>query len=82
MNLTYTQRIIISTTLQDVLEEAHQSFKQRLKDKAVSCDSMEQVNNYNTFATAYFSRLRDKAPGSVDLIEYTHTVTNFGELGL
>lgn len=73
MNLTETQRIIISNSLQDVLEEACQSFKQRLKDQAVPCDSMEQVNNYNTFATAYFSRLRDAAPRSLDLIDYKHS---------
>lgn len=73
MNLTEEQRIIISNTLQDVLEEAHQAMKQRLKEQMVSCDNMEQVNNYNSFPTMYFSRLREAAPSSLELIDYKHS---------
>lgn len=72
MNLTEHQRIVISNTLQDVLEEAKNKFNDILKELNQGADSMEQMNNYNTFGTAYFTRLRENAPSSLELIDYKH----------
>lgn len=72
MNLTETQRIIIANTLQDVLEEAKQKFNDCLKEMNQGADNQEQMNNYNTFGIAYFTRLRENAPSSLELIDYKH----------
>lgn len=72
MNLTEHQRIVISNALQDVLEEAKIRFKQILAEVNQGAESQEQMNNYNTFHVVYFTRLREQAPSSHELIDYQH----------
>ena len=72
MNLTEKQRIIIANALQDALELAKFEFDRIIKNQAVPCDSVEQMNNYRSFGTSYFYNLRNDAPRSDDLIDFEH----------
>ena len=72
MNLTQSQRIIISNALQDVLGGAQVQFEQYLREQNIPCETQEQMENYLKFGRHYFLRLRDKAPRSEDLITYEH----------
>lgn len=67
------QRKLIDYHLQMTLMEAAESMKTKLKaHDTITFDSIEQMNEFNTFPLQYFYNLRTEAPDSINLINFKH----------